>query len=334
MHPAVTEAPLRGTSLTQPKECKPKSPSLSQKLPVPPSATATSQPTWPGDPMLSVTCTGQRASNKTIFPQQAPSCRAPPKCWDPPWVPPCCTIPGHFHQTAWFSAKSTCPWCTGPRKAPGCWVAQGDIHVSPPSWPSFTAEAAMERLLLVRREAAAEFPFPWLGRPWWCHTAVLGQPRHCGRSGARCSAQKGNLQPSPVRARARGFSAGFLSLPLPLILSSRFLEMKQTQAPVFCVALVGVTALLLHSPVAAVGIFGSGWLHLAQLLPLLPTPRDGTGQCRPQRCCVLHPSNGQQLRAVQKLSVHPFLLCNDRERIFLGQFRTRHPRGVTLNCCC
>lgn len=181
----------------------------------------------------------------------------------------------------------------------------------PPSRPSFTAEAAMERLLLVRREATAEFPFPWLGRPRWCHTAVLGQPRHRGRSGARCSAQKGNLQPSPVRARARGFSAGFLSLPLPLILSSRFLEMKQTQALAFCVALVGVTALLLRSPVAAVGIFGSGWLHLARPLPLLPYPRDGIGHWGPSWCCVLHPSNGQQLRALRELSVHPFLPCND-----------------------
>lgn len=166
-------------------------------------------------------------------------------------------------------------------------------------------------LLLVRREATAEFPFPWLGRPWWCHTAVLGQPQHRGCSGTRCSAQKGNLQPSPVRARARGFSAGFLSLPLPLILSSRFLEMKQTQAPAFCVALVGVTALLLHSPAAAVGIFVSGWLHLTWLLPLLPTPRDGIGQWGPLWCCVLHPSNGQQLQAARELSVHLFLLCND-----------------------
>lgn len=129
-------------------------------------------------------------------------------------------------------------------------------------------------LLLVRREATAEFPFPWLGRPWWCHTAVLGQPQHRGCSGTRCSAQKGNLQPSPVRARARGFSAGFLSLPLPLILSSRFLEMKQTQAPAFCVALVGGDG---PSPSFPCGCSGDFCLWMAPSHMAAPSLADPTG---------------------------------------------------------
>lgn len=100
--------------------------------------------------------------------------------------------------------------------------ARGDVQALPASWSRSTcsAEAVMEPLLLVRREATPEFPFPWLGHLRWCHADAQGQPRHRGRPGAHCSSRIGNLQLSPVKARARGFSAGFLSLPMPLSLFS------------------------------------------------------------------------------------------------------------------